>query len=80
LAADFPALWTDPATPPRERIARLLIEDVTLNRTDQIHLHVRLRSGQTTTLTIPTPLNSWQARQTDPDTFALIDCSGPVGR
>ena len=57
LAADFPALWTDPATPARERkrIARLLIEDVTLNKTDQIHLHVRFRGGQTTSLTIPIP-------------------------
>jgi DNA invertase Pin-like site-specific DNA recombinase len=75
LAADFPALWTDPATPPRERkrIARLLIEDVTLNRTNQIHLHVRLRGGQTQSLAIPTPLNAWQARQTDPGTLTLID-------
>ena len=34
LAADFPALWSDPATPQRERkrIARLLIDDVTLNK------------------------------------------------
>jgi DNA invertase Pin-like site-specific DNA recombinase len=75
LASDFPALWTDPATPARERkrITRLLIEDVTLNKTDQIHLHVRFRGGQTTTLTIPIPLNSWQARQTDPDTLATLD-------
>jgi len=75
LASDFPALWADPATPPRERkrIARLLIEDVTLTRTEQIHLHVRLRGGQTTSLTIPTPLNAWQARQTHPDTLALLD-------
>ncbi|MHB1836191.1 MAG: recombinase family protein [Solirubrobacteraceae bacterium] len=75
LAADFPALWTDPATPARERkrIARLLIEDVTINKTDQIHLHVRFRGGQTTSLTIPIPLNSWQQRQTDPDTIALLD-------
>jgi hypothetical protein len=75
LASDFPALWSDPATPPRERkrIARLLIEDVTLNRTDQLHLHVRFRGGQTTSLTIPLPLNAWQERQTDPDTIALLD-------
>jgi DNA invertase Pin-like site-specific DNA recombinase len=75
LAADFPVLWADPATPPRERkrIARLLIEDVTLNKTDQIHLHLRLRGGQTTSLTIPTPLNAWQARQTHHDTVALAD-------
>lgn len=75
LATDFPKLWTNPATPARERkrIVRLLIEDVTINKTDQIHLHIRLRGGQTTSLTIPIPLNSWQARQTDPDTFQLLD-------
>jgi len=57
LAADFPKLWSDPATPQRERkrIARLLIEDVTLHKTDQIQLHVRLRGGQTTSLQIPIP-------------------------
>jgi hypothetical protein len=75
LATDFPKLWSDPATPARERkrIARLLIEDVTINKSDQIHLHVRFRGGQTTSLTIPIPLNSWQARQTDPDTLKLLD-------
>jgi DNA-binding transcriptional regulator YiaG len=75
LASDFPALWSDPATPARERkrIVRLLIEDVTLNKTDQIHLHVRFRGGQTTSLTIPIPLDAWKARKTDPDTFALLD-------
>jgi len=75
LASDFPALWSDPATPPRERkrIARLLIEDVTINRADEIHLDIRFRGGQTQSLTIPTPLSAWKARQTDPDTFALVD-------
>jgi DNA invertase Pin-like site-specific DNA recombinase len=75
LACDFPALWSDPATPQRERkrITRLLIEDVTLTKTDQVHLHVRFRAGQTTTLTIPKPLNSWQARQTPREILAAID-------
>ena len=38
LAVDFPRLWRDPKTPPRERkrMIRLLIEDVTLNRADTI--------------------------------------------
>jgi hypothetical protein len=74
LAADFPALWSDPATPQRERkrIARLLIDDVTLVKTDQIHLHVRFRGG-TTSLTIPIPPPAWKARQTHPDTLALLD-------
>lgn len=73
LATDFPALWSDPATPQRERMTRLLIEDVTLVKTDQIHLHVRFRGGQTTSLTIPIPPTAWQIRQTDPDVIALLD-------
>ncbi len=75
LASDFPKLWNDPATPPREqkRIARLLIEDITLTRTDQIHLHVRFRGGQTTTMTIPRALNACEARQTPADTLAEIN-------
>ena len=75
LAADFPRLWKDPATPARERkrLTRLVIEDVTLDRTDQIHLHVRFRGGQTTSLTAPIPPRAWQARQTDPDTLRLLD-------
>jgi len=75
LAADFPTLWTNPNTPQRERkrIARLLIEDVTINKTDQIHLHVRFKGGHTTSLTIPIPLAGGQARQTDADTLAELD-------
>lgn len=75
LAADLPLLWSDPATPDRERkrIARLLIEDVTLNRAEQINLHVRFRGGPTTTLTISIPLASWQQRQTSPDTLRALD-------
>jgi DNA invertase Pin-like site-specific DNA recombinase len=75
LAADFPALWSDPATPQRERkrMTRMLIEDVTLTKTDQIHLHVRFRGGQTTSLTTPIPPTAWQARQTDPDVLAQLD-------
>ena len=44
LASDFPRLWNDPATPHRERkrMARLLIEDVTLTK-DTRSLGVRLR-------------------------------------
>ncbi|HZD22781.1 MAG TPA: recombinase family protein [Acidimicrobiia bacterium] len=75
LATDFPALWSDPATPQRERkrMVRLLIDDVTLTKTDQIHCHVRFRGGQTTSLTVPIPPTAWEARRTDPDTVALLD-------
>ena len=75
LATDFPALWSNPATPQRERkrMIRLLIDDVTLTKTDQIHLHVRFRGGQTTSLTIPIPPKAWEAHQTHPDTLTLLD-------
>ena len=75
LASDFPKLWNDPATPSRERkrVTRLLIEDVTLTKTDRVHLHARFRGGQTTSMTIPKALNSWQARQTPTEILAEID-------
>jgi DNA invertase Pin-like site-specific DNA recombinase len=75
LAADFPRLWADSATPQRERkrMIRLIIDDVTLDKTDQIHLHVRFRGGQTTSLTIPIPPTGWATRQTHPDTLAALD-------
>ena len=60
LAADFPALWNNPATPMRERkrLIRLLITDVTLTRgEDTITAAVRLPGGQHHTLHLPIPLN-----------------------
>ena len=75
LATDFPALWANPGTPQRDRkrMVRLLIDDVTLNKTDRIHLHVRLRGGQTTSLAVAIPPKAWQLRQTRPDTLAALD-------
>ncbi len=76
LVTDLPAIWNDPATPARERkrIARLLLTDVTVTRTnDQITAHVRLRGGPHHSLVLPVPKNSWELRQTPPDTIAEID-------
>jgi DNA invertase Pin-like site-specific DNA recombinase len=75
LATDFPALWRNPATPQRERkrMARLLIDDVTMTKTGRIHLHVRFRGGQTTSLAIPIPPTAWQLRQTRPEVLAELD-------
>jgi DNA invertase Pin-like site-specific DNA recombinase len=74
LAADFPALWSDPATPQRERkrMARLLIDDITMTKTDRIHLDVRFRGGQTTSLDVPIPPPAWQLRQTRPEVLAAL--------
>ena len=54
LATDFPCLWNDPATPDRERkrMARLLIEDVTMTKGEDIALGVRLRGGATEPLAL----------------------------
>jgi DNA invertase Pin-like site-specific DNA recombinase len=75
LAADLPRLWHEPTTPDRERkrMARLLIEDVTLVKGPSIAVHVRFRAGATTTLQLPPALASWQLRQTSPDVVAAID-------
>jgi hypothetical protein len=75
LATDFPRLWRAPGTPHRERkrMVRLLLEDVTLLKTDQLVAHVRFRGGATRSLRLPLPLNAWQLRQTDPAVVAEID-------
>jgi hypothetical protein len=53
LAQDFPRLWKDPQTPQRERkrMVRLLLEDVTLLKGQELTLHVRFKGGATRTLT-----------------------------
>ena len=75
LATDFPRLWRDPQTPPRERkrMIRLLIEDVTVNRGEAITAHVRFRGGSTRTLTLPIPLRAWELKKTSPAVMAEVD-------
>ena len=75
LAADFPRLWNDPRTAHRERkrMVRLLIEDVTLTRSDDIAVGIRFRGGATQSLTLPLPRQAWQLRQTSPAVVAQID-------
>ena len=75
LASDFPALWTDPRTPQRERkrMVRLLIQDVTLRRGEQITAAVRLNGGQTTSLTLDLPLAAPDARRTPAHILAEVD-------
>jgi DNA-binding transcriptional regulator YiaG len=75
LASDFPRLWRDPNTPDRERkrMLRLLLEDVTVLRDEQITLHVRLRGGADKTLVLPFPQTSWESWTTRPPVLAAID-------
>lgn len=75
LATDFPRLWRDSQTPARERkrIVRLLIEDVTLIKADQITVHIRFKGGTTRTLKLPGPVHAGTARKTDCDVVSDID-------
>ncbi len=75
LATDFPRLWKDPKTPQRERkrMVRLLLEDVTLTKGDEIAAGVRFRGGATHSLTLPLAQPAWQLRQTSAEVVAEID-------
>jgi hypothetical protein len=75
LATDFPRLWRDPNTTDRDRkrVVRLLLEDVTLIRTDRLTAHVRFKGGTTRTLVMPVPLPAWQLRRTDGAVLQEID-------
>jgi DNA invertase Pin-like site-specific DNA recombinase len=57
LTADFQRLWRDPNTPDRERkrLVRLLVEDVTLVKREQLWIHVRFPGGATKTIQLPFP-------------------------
>lgn len=75
LAVDFPRLWRDPKTPDRERkrMARLLLDDVTLVKGHDIGVHVRFSGGATRSLTLPRPRSAWELRQLSQKVVAEID-------
>ncbi|HUZ96974.1 MAG TPA: recombinase family protein [Edaphobacter sp.] len=66
LASDFPRLWQDPNTPDRERkrMVRLLLEDVTLLKREQIQVHVRFKGGVLKSLSLQPPLSAPYLRKT----------------
>jgi DNA invertase Pin-like site-specific DNA recombinase len=75
LARDFPRLWRDPSTPDRERkrMARLILEDVTLIKGADVAVQVRFKGGATRSLTVPRAKASWEERQTRQEVVRLID-------
>ncbi len=75
LAHDFHAVFNDPRTShkDRKRMAQLLIEDVTLLKSDQLHVHVRFKGGATDSLALPLPRNFFRDRLTRPDVVARVD-------
>lgn len=76
LAADFPKLWKHPKTSARERkrMARLVLEDVTLIR-DQttISVQVRFKGGANKALNLPLPQTVGEQRKTPLEVVTAID-------
>jgi DNA invertase Pin-like site-specific DNA recombinase len=75
LTRDFPARWREPTTPDREkkRIVRLLLEDVTLVKSEQIAVHVRFKGGAIRSLSLPLPLGAPELRKTGEEVIREID-------
>jgi DNA invertase Pin-like site-specific DNA recombinase/DNA-binding CsgD family transcriptional regulator len=76
LATDFPRLWRNPRTQDRERkrMVRLLIEDVTLLRTEEeMVAQVRFRGGAPRTLKLPRPLSAGKLWKLSQEALAEMD-------
>lgn len=75
LSTNFPKLWNNPSTPIKEKkqIARLLIEDVTLLKVDEIEAKIRFRGGATLELKLQAPLPAWAIRKTNNEIIKEID-------
>jgi hypothetical protein len=52
---------------------RLLVEDVTMIRGQQITLHLRFRGGAERSISLPNPLRSWEGWMTDAEVVSRID-------
>src|SRR5206468_4173549 len=71
----FRQFWTDPKTTVRQRkrAVRLVIEDVTVLKTEQMVAHVRFKGGAMQTITVPLPPPFAHSRLTPPETLAAMD-------
>jgi DNA invertase Pin-like site-specific DNA recombinase len=76
LVNDFPKLWRDQNTPDKERkrIVRLLIEDITLIKGEEITTHIRFKGGAKKTLNLPLPRNNFVKIKTKPEIIEEVDC------
>lgn len=75
LAKDFHLLWEDQKTTDKERkmIARLLIEDVTVVKEQDVRVQIRYKGGRLEILNLPKPLTGWEQRRTLPEVLEEID-------
>jgi hypothetical protein len=75
LVERFPDFWQAPQTSDQERkrLVRLVIEDVTIEKTDRIRAQVRFKGGATRTLCVPLPPPFAHSRLTSVATLAALD-------
>ena len=75
LASEFPKLWNDPQTLDRDRkrMARLLLEDVTLRRDQDCLVQLRFKGGATHEMRLPLAKTAAQMRKIDPEIVARMD-------
>ncbi len=71
----FRQFWNDPKTTVRQRkrAVRLVIEDVTVHKTDHIVAHIRFKGGATQMISVALPPPFAQSRLTAPETLAAMD-------
>ncbi|HVJ89043.1 MAG TPA: recombinase family protein [Labilithrix sp.] len=75
IAKTFPSVWADGKTASRDRkrMVRLVIEDATIVKGEEITLNIRFRGGATTTLKVPRPLSYFEEHRTKSQVVAEID-------
>ena len=76
LVKDFPKVWNDPSitNQQRKRMVRLIIEDVTMERSNRdIDLKIRLKGGATHQMKVPVPIGVPQEKRTKPEVIKEID-------
>ncbi len=74
LVTDLPRVWNNSRTPFRERkrMLRLLVEDVTLVREDEIRIQIRWKGGATMQIERPLPLSAPDLRRTPAAIVELV--------
>ena len=75
LVTDFPKLWNSITTTDRDRkrMVRLLVDDVTLTKGEDLLVQIRFKGGATETHRLALPKNAFAERQHDPEVIKVID-------
>ncbi|TVQ81361.1 MAG: recombinase family protein [Flavobacteriales bacterium] len=75
LTKDFSKLWNSKNTSDkdRKRMVRLLIEDVTLRKSEKLSIKIRFKGGQTSSSELPLPKSAWVEKKHSPTIIKKID-------